>query len=888
MTLEPGQMLAHYRIERKIGQGGMGVVYAAEDTRLGRRVALKVLPAEMAGDTARKARFEREARAIAALNHPNIVTLHSVEEAGGITFLTMELVDGRRLTELLPREGLDLRRILEFSLAIADALVAAHQQGVVHRDLKPDNIMITADGRLKVLDFGLAKLREPVQESPNTTLPTASVTEEGKIVGTVAYMSPEQAEGKSLDHRSDMFSFGVVLYEMATGRRPFQGDTAISTISSILKDTPTPPQQINTSLPAHLGRIVRRCLAKEPERRYHSTEDLRNDLRELKEDSESGELTAEGVAAGVASRKGTPARVSRGPLLAVAGIVVVALAVLGAWLWTRREAGPATAGAAQEPIQMSRVTTDGKVAEVAISPDGRYVAYVRREGPIQSLRLRLIATGDEVQVVAPGEVLLQSPSFSADGDFLYYTQNEPGQGSGSAYQISVLGGTPRRILDDVDSVSASPDGRSLAMTGGIIGDIVLRVSGASGESPRDLAFRKGSDHFDSQPSWAPDGSSIAIVSHRFGQSQQIVMVDVGSGEERPFPLPALKSLSDLHWMPGGDSLIVAGSDRPANQGATPQIWQVSMNGDLQPLTRDLNSYLDVAVTADGSTVATVQVETRSGIDVAPVNGGMPGTFTELFPVTAARAGAGGLAWLTPDRLVHDMQQADREQIFVTDVGTKASRALTSGAAHKFPAVSRDGRTLVVMRDEGTKSNLWRVDPDSGREEQITEGAFDGFQSVSSDGAWLLHLSAGDGESLTLWKRSTKGEDAVALLKQPAICPDISPDDREALCYVLEPSGEGGIRIVPLDGGDPRPIPGMPQQARGLRYGPDGRSITYLTAREGATELWSLPLKGGEPRRLARFDGKEIADFAWSPDGRRLAVVEEVRSGDVVLLRRNPS
>jgi Tol biopolymer transport system component len=880
MTLEPGQMLAHYRLERKIGEGGMGVVYVAEDTRLGRRVALKVLPAEMAGDTARKARFEREARAIAALNHPNIVTLHSIEEAGEISFLTMELVDGRRLTELLPKDGLDLRRILEFSLAIADALVAAHQQGVVHRDLKPDNIMITLDGRLKVLDFGLAKLGEPVQETSNTALPTASLTEEGKIVGTVAYMSPEQAEGKSLDHRSDMFSFGVVLYEMATGRRPFQGDTAISTLSSILRDTPTPPQQINTSLPAHLGRIVRRCLAKEPERRYHSTEDLRNDLRELKEDSESGELTAEGVAAEVASR---PARAARGPLLVGVGIAVVALAALGGWLWTRWEAGPATAGAAQAPIQMSRVTTDGKVAEVAISPDGRYVAYVRREGPIQSLRLRLIATGDEVQVVAPGEVSLQSPSFSADGDFLYYTQNEPGQGSGSAYQVSVLGGTPRRILDGVDSISASPDGRSLAMTGGPLGEVFLRVSGASGESPRDLAFRKGSDHFDSQPAWAPDGSSIAIVSHRFGQPQQVVLVDVGTGEERPFLLPALKTFSELHWMPGGDSLIVTGSERPANQGATPQIWQVSMTGDLQPLTRDLNSYFDVAVTADGSTVATVQVETRSGIDVAPVNDGMPGAFTELFPVSAARAGAGSIAWLTPAQLLHDMQQADLQQIFVTDVGTKASRALTSGASHHFPAVSRDGRTLVVMRDEGTQSNLWRLDPDSGREEQITEGAFDGLPSVSSDGAWLLHISAG--ESLTLWKRSMTEEDAVALLKQPAFCPDISPDDREALCWVMEPSRDWASSIVPIEGGDPRPIPGLPQQPGPLRYGPDGRSITYITSREGATELWSFPREGGEARRLVRFDGKEIANFAWSPDGRRLAVVEEVRSGDVILLRR---
>src|SRR5262245_37394665 len=348
MLLEPGQKVSHYRIDRKIGEGGMGVVFLAEDTKLGRRVALKVLHAEVSSDPARRARFEREARAIAALNHPNIVTIHSVEEADGLCFLTMELVVGQSLTHLMTRDGLALGRMLDLSLGIADALVAAHRQGIVHRDLKPDNIMVTGEGRIKVLDFGLARLRESALEGTSTAFPTSSITEEGKIVGTVSYMSPEQAEGKPLDHRSDIFSFGIVLYEMATGRKPFQGDTAISTISSILKDTPPPPQQVNQLLPVELGRIIKRCLSKELDRRYQSTDDLRNELRELKEESDSGELSLERAAVSpstLAASSPSVSAVATAPApaarrtglnlaaIGVVGLLVVTLAVGGGWFY---------------------------------------------------------------------------------------------------------------------------------------------------------------------------------------------------------------------------------------------------------------------------------------------------------------------------------------------------------------------------------------------------------------------------------------------------------------------------------------------------------------------------------------------------------------------------
>ncbi len=286
-----GQTLSHYKILEKLGSGGMGEVYAAEDTKLGRKVALKVLPPEIASDQ-RRHRFEREAQSIAALNHPNIVHVYSVEEEQSVHFITMELITGKTLTELIPRKGMPLAKFFEIAIPLADAVSAAHEQGIIHRDLKPDNLMVNDEGRLKILDFGLAKLKEEFAKEGISGLPTQSATQEGHILGTVAYMSPEQAEGKAVDRRSDVFSIGIILYEMVTGQRPFEGNSTASIISSILRDAPTSVTEINPDLPRDLGKIVRRCLVKDTGHRYQTAVDVRNELEDLKHEVESGEALA--------------------------------------------------------------------------------------------------------------------------------------------------------------------------------------------------------------------------------------------------------------------------------------------------------------------------------------------------------------------------------------------------------------------------------------------------------------------------------------------------------------------------------------------------------------------------------------------------------------------
>jgi serine/threonine-protein kinase len=350
----PGHLLGHYRLLEKIGEGGMGAVYAAEDTKLHRKVALKVLPPTLAESPERRSRFEREARAVAALNHPNIVTIHSVEESSGLHFITMELVEGEPLSRSIPPDGFSLDRFFDLAVPMVDALGAAHDRGITHRDLKPDNVMVGADGRVRMLDFGLAKLvQEPSKDETRTVFPNSTMTGEGKVVGTVPYMSPEQAQGKPVDHRTDIFSVGSLLYEMTTGQRPFVGDNPMSVLSSIIKDTPSEVSDLNRALPRHLGRIIRRCLDKDPERRYQRARDLGNELEDLRKEVTRDEIRAQTTSTEIPAVRPSGKPTAR---IAVAAIVVLIVAA-GGFYWLRKagdDAGtPGTAAPAVEPAATS-------------------------------------------------------------------------------------------------------------------------------------------------------------------------------------------------------------------------------------------------------------------------------------------------------------------------------------------------------------------------------------------------------------------------------------------------------------------------------------------------------------------------------------------------------
>jgi hypothetical protein len=569
-----GTTLGHYRILERLGKGGMGEVFLADDTKLGRKVALKVLTEELASDGDWRQRFEREARAVAALNHPNIVTIHSVEEASGVLFLTLELVDGDTLASHIPPGGLPLDKILTFAIPLTDAVGAAHQRGITHRDLKPVNVMVTSDRRIKVLDFGLAKLAETEQAAMGVTMP-ADLTGAGRIMGTTAYMSPEQAEGKAVDPRSDVFTLGVMLYEMAVGERPFKGDTQVSLLSSIIKDTPTAVTDLKKDLPRDLARIVGHCLAKDPEDRYQTAKDLRNDLRSLKTDLDSGAVQAD---SGV-RRPVTVSRPRFSPVAIVAAVGVVAAIGLGTWA-VMRSRGPAPAAVeskgAFDAVTLTRLTTTGTAGLAAISDDGRYVAYVVAEEGKQGLWLRQVATSSNVQIVPPADARFSGVTFSPDGNYVYYSSYPRGEQLGALYQVPVLGGSARRLVEDVDGiVSFSPDGLQFAFVRGFPenGGSAVMLTDAKTMTARELARRKDSERFLLESiAWSPDGRTIAVPGTHAGRVHaEVVYVDSTSGAQRVVETPTWRAVTHVAWLPDGSGLLVNAQEASGESGAT-QIW----------------------------------------------------------------------------------------------------------------------------------------------------------------------------------------------------------------------------------------------------------------------------------------------------------------------------
>jgi eukaryotic-like serine/threonine-protein kinase len=445
-----GQTVGHYSILEKLGEGGMGVVYKARDSHLNRSVALKVLPPQKVADPERKRRFVREARSASALNHPNIVTVHDIDQSDGVDFIAMEYVAGKTLDHLIGRKGLKLNDALKYAIQIADALAAADAASIVHRDLKPANIMVTEKGLIKVLDFGLAKLTEPAQSDEfGPTVTMTAHTEEGTIVGTVAYMSPEQAEGKPIDARSDIFSFGAVLYEMVTGRRAFQGDTKLSTLASIMHEEPKPVREVVEDIPELLERLILQCLKKQPARRFQHMDDIKVELETLKEDSESGKLSRQAAA---------PRRWSKAWMLA-AGAVATVLLAAGAWYYLRPKPAP------PQRTAVRRLTWDnGLTTDPVLSPDGTRVAYASDSGTGGNLDIWIqqVATGDRLRLTH-NEADKYEPAFSPDGNRIAYRSEEDG---GGIYVVSTLGGEPRRIARGGRRPRFSPNGELIAYWAG--------------------------------------------------------------------------------------------------------------------------------------------------------------------------------------------------------------------------------------------------------------------------------------------------------------------------------------------------------------------------------------------------------------------------------------
>ena len=877
MPLSAGDVVGHYRIVEPLGKGGMGEVFLAEDTRLHRRVALKVLPAILASDPDARQRFEREAQAVAAINHPGIVTIHSVEEHDGRLLLTMELVDGRPLGEAIPRGGMPLDKILRIGIEVADALAAAQQRGITHRDVKPGNIMVTASGRAKVLDFGLAKVRDAEEAGAAEDLTRISgasdITGEGRIVGTVAYMSPEQAEGKPVDPRSDIFSLGVVLHEMATGEKPFKGDTNVSVISSILKDTPAPITDSNPNLPADLGRIVRRCLAKDPDRRYQTAADLRNELEELKQDTASGTLS---MPRPVPRRRAFPAAMIAG------GAAVLALAIAAWFYYGRARDGAGNAGGRFTIDHLSRLTTTGSAFMAAISPDGRYVVHVKAEPGGFSLWTRQTATTSDVRIVPPGEVRFDGLAFAPDANYVYYSAYAGAGGVASLFKVPVLGGTPTTVLDDIDSpVTFSPDGREMAFMRGSItrGQTELMVAAVDGTNSRVLGTAPERDRFQSEgAAWSPDGRTIlaTALSSRPGAPMAVYAVDVASGRAQMVG-EGWGFLRDVQWLPDGRAFLVTGVDMSGV--VTPQIWCVTYpRGEKSRVTNDLNAYINASLSSDGKTLATVQTETTAAVHVFE-----PGKeLRRVTPGARRDDGSGGMAWLPDGRIAYTSNASGMPQIWIVDADGQNVRQVTSmRAPGTRPRAAADGRFIYFQSFAVEGMALYRVAPDGSALQQLTHTGDAREVVVSPDGATLYYTAQKSGTP-TPMKIGKDGGTPVRLTEAHFRAHDISPDGTTLLGTTWnEEARRSMLATFSIATGTIALLPDFPANAL---FMPDG-TLVMGQRRDGKTQVVARAINGKDVRLLgeAAAGAENVLSAAVGRDG-RIAISRGSSSSDVVLIR----
>ncbi len=889
--LKSGSRLGPYEILAKLGEGGMGEVYRASDTRLGRDVALKVLPARASANAAAEARFDREARAIAALNHPNICALYDVGHDAGRTFLVMELLEGETLHQRLARGPLESAMLVNLSIALAEGLNAAHSRGLLHRDLKPANIFLTNHGQTKILDFGLAKAIDAPDDE--TRLGDAPLTSPGSTVGTVAYMSPEQLRGETVDARSDLFSLGVVLYETATGRRAFQGNTTALISAAILHDEPAPPRTLNTGLPTKFEEIIEKAIEKDRELRYQTAAELRTDLKRLNR-TLAGEVDARSAGASSAPATAAASPVSdsqivlrvvrrhRIALVAAALLVVVAIGATAWWL-TRHRTAPAASGV----VDLEALTVTGDACCAGVSPDGRFIAFARARDGGMGVWVRQIASDSVIELVPFAAARdIRAVTVSPDGAFVDYTSREPGAASFDLWRVPFLGGRPRKLSRDVLSgIGWAPDGKRFAFIQRAPGGAAktVTIADADGANPHVLSTRSEGLDFSSfdlrispiaHPAWSSDGRTIYVLglnrsAERRNTTYEIVALDAGTGAERGVT-PLEGNVFDLALVDDTRFLLNVGT--PAR--GPHLLLRDAGSGAERLVLRDLASFRGATLTADRTRAVAERSDSLSGIWMGSAGGD---AMTQVvadstaFP-RAAIADRGGTVFYTA-RVANGAESLYRmSRPGSADAAVVADR----GAALRL---TPDGRSIVFWG--GAPPTIMRMSIDGSNVETILDRPGILAPTLTPDGA-TLYFTTRTNDSFTLWTMPLVGgtprEFGPRGIGGNRL--HIAPDGRTA-AFV-----DAKRTVMLCDLPDCTNVRSAGVETSGP-FTPDGRAIACVP-RDDQKNIWIQPLGGGARRQLTHFTGKyDVQDFSFSADGTRLVVTRSMTTSDIVMIKGWP-